>query len=441
MFEEACGVFAVSSNGVNILDDLFLGTFYLQHRGQEYCGLSTFDGKDIKIRTHKGLVRATFEDDLPGLEGTSGIGHASLNDRQPIKFYSKMGEFTICFSGNIINAKELIDKFKAQGHSFYSNADIEIIAKLIAQGSNFVEGIEKMAGEIRGSYSIALLSKDGIFVARDKFGYKPLIIGQRDGVIAISSESCSFNNLGISIVRDVTPGEIIHIKDGKMKTEKIIKSDITQFCTFEWVYFAEMASIIEGMPVSIARKNLGACLARRYSVPADVVSPVPNSGIGHALGYAIESNIPYDYVFVKYGYAGRSYTKPTQEERDREAKIKLITIAPNVKDKRIVLCDDSIVRGTQMKNDLVVKLRNAGAKEIHVRIACPPLKSPCKYGKSTRSKKELAATSRTVEDIRKYIGVDSLGYNTLEDLEYSVGMTRKQICTSCWMEGGEEHVR
>ena len=436
MFKEACGLFAVSSDH-NIIDDLYLGTFYLQHRGQEYCGLSTFDGKDLKIRTHKGLVREHFANDLTGLEGTMGIGHASLNDRQPIKFYSKMGEFIICFSGNIINAKKLIEKFKAQGHSFYTNEDIEIIAKLIAQGSNFVDGIEKMAAEIRGSYSLAILSKDGIYVARDKYGYKPLVIGKKDGTIAVSSESCSFNNLGISIVRDVTPGEIIHIKDGSMTTEKVLKADITQFCTFEWIYFAEMSSVIEGIPVATARKNMGACLARRYPVSADLVAPVPNSGIGHALGYAIESKIPYDYVFVKYGYASRSYTKPTQEERDREAKVKLISIPANIKGKRVVLCDDSIVRGTQMKNDLVVKLRNAGVKEVHVRIACPPLMSPCQYGKSTRSKKELAATSRTVEDIRKYIGVDTLGYNTLEDLEKSVGLTRKQMCVACWQEGGE----
>ena len=436
MFKENCGVFAISSKQ-NILDDLYLGTFYLQHRGQEYCGLSTYDGKEIKIRTHKGLVRETFADDLPGLEGNMGIGHASLKDRQPIKFYSKMGEFTICFSGNIINAQKIIDRFKGEGHSFYSNEDIEVIAKLIAQGSNFVEGIQIMAETIKGSYSLAILSKDGIYVARDKYGYKPFVIGKKDGTIAVSSESCSFNNLGISIVRDVQPGEILHIRDGVMNTEKVTRADITQFCAFEWIYFAEISSVIEGIPVATARKNMGACLARRYPVPADVVAPVPNSGIGHALGYAIESKIPYDYVFVKYGYASRSYTKPTQEERDMEAKVKLISIPANVKGKRVVLCDDSIVRGTQMKNDLVVKLRNAGVKEVHVRIACPPLRSPCRYGKSTRSKKELAASSRTVEDIRKYIGVDTLGYNTLEDLERSIGMTRKQICTSCWMEGGD----
>ncbi len=433
---ESCGVFAISSTH-DIIDDLYLGTFYLQHRGQEYCGLSTYDGKEIKIRTHKGLVRETFAHDLSGMEGTSGIGHASLKDRQPIKFYSKMGEFTICFSGNIINARTIIDKFKAAGHSFYTNEDIEIIAKLVAQGSNFVDGIEKMAKEIQGSYSMAILSGDGIYVARDKSGFKPMIIGKKDGILAVSSESCAFNNLGISIVRDVKPGEIIHIKDGSLRTEKVISGEGTQFCAFEWIYFAEMSSIIEGLQVATARKNMGACLARRYPVEADVVAPVPYSGVGHALGYAIESKIPYDYVFVKYGYASRSYTQPTQEERDREAKLKLIAVSDNIRGKRVVLCDDSIVRGTQMKNDLVVKLRNAGVKEVHVRIACPPLKAPCQYGKSTRTTKELAATSRTVEDIRKYIGVDSLGYNTLEDLESSLGMTRKQVCVSCWLEGGE----
>jgi amidophosphoribosyltransferase len=354
--KEACGVFAVSAR-TNILDDLFLGTFFLQHRGQEYCGLSTYDGKEIKIRTHKGLVRETFTNDLAGLEGTSGIGHASLNDRQPIKFYSKMGEFTICFSGNIINSEQIINRFKHEGHSFYTNEDIEVIAKLIAQGSSFVDGIEKMAEELQGSYAIAILTKDAIFAARDKFGYKPMILGKKDGATAVASESCAFNNTGFLIIRDVEPGEIISIKDGILRTEKIIKSPGTQFCAFEWIYFAEMASIIDGVSVAMARKNMGACLAKRYPVEADIVSPVPNSGIGHALGYSIESKIPYDYAFIKYGYASRSYTKPTQEERDREAKVKLITIAPTVKDKRIVLCDDSIVRGTQMKNDLVVKLR------------------------------------------------------------------------------------
>lgn len=430
-----CGIFAISSKkDTDILDDLYLGTFYLQHRGQRYCGLSTYDGKKLKIRTHKGLVKETFAEDLPGLEGYMGIGHASLWARQPILLDSKLGEFAIGLTGNIINADEIIDRLKKDGHSFATTDDVEVVAKLIAQGKDFVDGIEKMANTIKGAYCIAILTKDGIYIARDKRAYNPLVIGKKDGTVAVSSESCSFNNLGISLVRDVAPGEILLLKDGEVKTLKTLKSDFTQFCTFEWVYTANASSIIQGLCVDIARKNLGAALARRYPVEADIVSPVPNSGIGHAIGYVQESGIPYDRVFAKYDYSGRSYTQPTQKERDWEAKIKLIPVAHKIKGKRIVLCDDSIVRGTQMKNDLVVKLRNSGAKEIHVRIACPPLKAPCKYGISTRSKKELAATGRTVEEIRKYIGVDSLGYNTIEDMEKALGMSRDNICLSCWTD-------
>lgn len=427
------GVFAICSNR-DIREDLFLGTFYLQHRGQEYCGLSTSDGKTIYLATHKGLVRETFTDNLGGLNGHQGIGSVTGKDRQPIKLHSKLGEFTICYAGNVINAIDIVRELEAQGHTFSSTEDVEVIARLIAMGDDFISGIENMAKKVVGSYTIAILTKDRIIVARDKLGYKPFVIGQRNGTVAVASESCSFANSGLQLLRDVQPGEILTIKDGKIKTEKIIKSDFHQFCTFEWVYTAEISSVIEGLSVATARKNLGASLARRFPVNADVVAGVPNSGIGHAIGYSLESKIPYDHVFVRYGYASRSYTKPTQEERDREAKIKLLTVQSNVKDKRIVLCDDSIVRGTQMKNDLVVKLRDAGAREIHVRIACPPLKGPCMYGKSTRTKKELAATDKSIEDIRKYIGVDSLGYNTIDDMEKALKIPRNNLCLSCWNE-------
>jgi len=433
MTKHNCGVFAISSKK-DIVDDLYLGTFYLQHRGQKYCGLSTSDGEKLRIRTHKGMVRETFSQDLGGMEGHMGIGHTSLEARQPILLDSKLGEFTIGFTGNIINSGEIIEHLKKEGHSFATNDDIEVIAKLIAQGNDFVDGIEKMAATIKGAYCLTLLTKEGIYVARDKRAYNPLVLGQRDGTVAVSSESCSFNNLGISIVRDIAPGEILLLKDGKPSTVKTIKGDMIQHCTFEWVYTANASSIIDGLCVDVARRNLGGALARRYPVKADIVAPVPNSGIGHAIGYAQESGIPYENVFIKYDYSSRSYTQPTQKERDFEAKIKLIAIAPKIEGKRIVLCDDSIVRGTQMKNDLVVKLRKAGAKEIHVRIACPPLKAPCQYGISTRSKKELAATNKTVEEIRKYIGVDSLGYNTIEDIEKALNIPRDKLCLSCWTD-------
>jgi amidophosphoribosyltransferase len=428
-----CGIFAISAKD-NILDDLFLGTFYLQHRGQQYCGLSAHAGDGIKIRTHRGLVRETFTNDLAGLEGNMGIGHTSLIDRQPIKLDSKMGEFTICFEGNIINKQELINELKKQGHSFYTDSDIEIIAKLIAQGDNFVDGIEIMAGKIRGAYSLVILSKGKIYAARDKHAFRSLIIGKRDGAIAIASESCSFINLGFSIVRDVKPGEILEVRNQEFETKKIIPSDFTQYCAFEWVYTANVTSTIDGLSVDIARRNLGAALAQRYPAKVDIVTAVPNSGIGHAIGYAQESKIPFDNVFVKYDYAGRSYTKPTQAERDREARVKLIPVPAKIKGRSVVICDDSIVRGTQMKNDLVVKLKKNGVKEIHVRVACPPLKAPCMYGVATRSKKELAAHEKSIEQIKEYIGVDGLAYNTLEDLGKALGRPLDQICVSCWSD-------
>jgi len=428
-----CGIFAISAQE-NIVDDLFLGTFYLQHRGQRYCGLSTYDSKGINIRTHRGLVRETFAGDLAGLEGKMGIGHTSLLDRQPIKLDSKMGEFTVCFEGNVINRGELIEELKQSGHSFYTDSDIEVIAKLIAQGDDFVDGIEKMAKKVRGAYALVILSRGRVYAARDKHAFRPMIIGRRDGAVAIASESCSFVNLGFSIDRDVKPGEILEIQGSQIETRKVIPAEFTQYCTFEWVYTANVASTIDGLSVDIARRNLGAALARRYPVSVDIVSAVPNSGIGHAIGYAQAAKIPFDNVFIKYDYASRSYTQPTQAERDREAKVKLIPVPAKIKDRSVVICDDSIVRGTQMKNDLVVKLRKNGVREIHVRVACPPLKAPCLYGVATRSKKELAAHEKSVEEIRKYIGVDGLGYNTLEDLEQAIGKPLDQLCLSCWTD-------
>ncbi|MBN3032722.1 MAG: amidophosphoribosyltransferase [Candidatus Saganbacteria bacterium] len=429
-----CGIFAVSSAKDNIIDDLFLGTFYLQHRGQQYCGLSTYAGEGLKIRTHRGLVRAAFTDDLAGLDGRLGIGHTSLKDRQPLKLDSKMGEFTICFEGNIINLAELTAELKKQGHSFYTDADIEVIAKLIAQSDDFVSGIEYMAAKVRGAYALVILAKGKIYAARDKHAFRPMVIGKKDGSVAVTSESCSFVNLGYQIVRDFKPGEIIEISDGEFTTKKIVPSDLIQYCAFEWVYTANVASTIDGMSVDIARRSIGACLARRYPAKVDIAAAVPNSGIGHAIGYAQEAKIPFDNVFIKYDYASRSYTQPTQAERDREAKVKLIPVPAKIAGRSVVICDDSIVRGTQMKNDLVVKLRNNGVREIHVRVACPPLKAPCLYGVATRSKKELAAHEKSVEDIRKYIGVDGLAYATLEDLEKSIGKPLEQLCTSCWTD-------
>ncbi|MEW6357675.1 MAG: amidophosphoribosyltransferase [Planctomycetota bacterium] len=436
--QDNCGVFGICS-AQNCLMDLYYGTFYLQHRGQQYCGLSTYDGKEIKLRTHKGLIRATFTDDLDGLEGYVGIGHVSLNVRQPIKLHSRMGEFSVCFSGNIVNLNAIVAEFKSRGHSLANADEIEVMGKLIASGKDFVSGIERARRKIKGSYSLLVLTRDGIYAARSPMGHRPLILGRRGHTVAVASESCAFNNLGISIVRDVKPGEIVRLhgeidllRSEQIETLKTCRARRIQYCAFEWVYIANAASVIDGECVDVVRQRIGASLARRYPVEADLVAAVPNSGIGHGIGYAQESGIPYDRVFLRYDYADRSYTQSTQQEREREAQIKLIPITEKIRGKRVVLLDDSIVRGTQMKMDMARKLKNAGVKEIHVRIACPPLVAPCRYGRSTRGKDELLANRMPVEKIPKYLGVNSVGYNTIDDLVKAIGHREKDLCLSCW---------
>jgi amidophosphoribosyltransferase len=240
-------------------------------------------------------------------------------------------------------------------------------------------------------------------------------------------------------VRDVRPGEIVFVRSEirlvgpeSVETVKQLPAERIQYCTFEWVYIANPASIIDGQCVDVVRQRIGASLARRYPVEADLVAAVPNSGIGHAIGYAQESRIPYDRVFLRYDYADRSYTQPTQEIREKEAKIKLIPISPKIKGKRVILLDDSIVRGTQMKMDMAAKLRAAGVKELHARIACPPLRAPCRYGRSTRGKDELLSNRMSLDRIPAYLGLDSLGYNTIDDLVAAVGLPKEDLCLSCW---------
>ena len=430
--QENCGLFGIYSNK-NIVRELYYGIFKLQHRGQRYCGLSTFK-KEIKITTHKGFVRHTFTPgELKNLAANFGIGHVSLKERQPIILESKLGKFSIAFSGNILNADNLIADLKSKGYSFAANTQIELLAKLIAQGKNFVEGIEKMSHQVKGSYAILILTGEGIYGVRDPYGFKPLVLGKKDKSFAISSESRPFSILGLKILRDVKPGEILFINRDGCQNKKIIKGKRVAHCAFEWGYIASMDSIIDGIPVVRVRNNLGASLARKDkdNIKADLVAPVPFSGIGHALGYHQESGIPYDEVFLIDRFASRSYTPLTQEERDEEARIKLSVIETAVKGKKIILCDDSIVRGTQIRNK-VLELKTAGAKEVHVRIACPPLMAPCKYGISTRSYQELAARQYSIKEIEKHIGADSLRYNSLEDFVKAIGLPRNKLCLTCW---------
>jgi amidophosphoribosyltransferase len=436
MWHDNCGVFGIYSSR-NCINDLWYGIFHLQHRGQAYCGISTLD-HEIKLRTRKGLIKEALTDEaLRNLEGNFGIAHVSLMDRQPIYINSRAGKFTIAFSGNIINSENLFKSMKARGISFSSDTDIELIAKLVGEGKDIPDGIERMSGQIKGSFSLVLLTQDGIYAARDPYAFKPLILGKSEDAYAVASESCSLSSLGMTIIRDLEAGEILFIGKDGLKTVKKLPSERKAHCAFEWAYFARLDSVIDGVTVKWVRDNLGAKLAKKdlgTNIKADIACPVPFSGIGHALGYHHESGIPYEDVFLYNRYSDRSYTPLRQSDRERIAKEKLTVIEESAQGRRVVLCDDSIVRGTQIRNE-VKKLKLAGAREVHLRVASPPLVAPCKYGVSTRTYKELIAAKHNIDEIREIIGADTLQYNTLDDFVEAIGLPREDLCLACWTGG------
>ena len=406
--------------------------------------------KRIHLITHYGQVGNTFTShELETFKGNIGIGHVSLKERQPMMWQGAVGEIAVAFSGNIVNSEALLKEMKDKGEAFYHGLDIEIISKLIMQEKNVVTGISMLAEKIKGSYSLVVLTQDGIFAARDMYGFRPLMLGEGSGTFIVSSESRAVQNLGFNHLRDVRPGEIVFINKEGFETRQKLKSPRRAHCAFEWAYTASMDSKIDGLYVQEARNNLGKNLAERDrregGIKADLVAPVPMSGIGHALGYHMASGLPYQEVFLYNRYADRSYTQLTQEDRDRVAQIKLSVLEYAITDRRIVLCDDSIVRGTQIRNK-VRDLKNSGAKEVHVRIACPPLMYPCNFGISTRTYKELLARQylskgniTTMDELKaleawvsEKIGADSVKYNSLEDFVAALKIPKEDICLNCW---------
>jgi len=447
--EENCGVFGIYSKRA-CADDIYQGLDFLQHRGQEYCGISTFD-TEINHITHHGRVTNLFTgEELRSLTGMWGIGHVSLRDRQPMKWLTRAGEISVAFSGNVINADALLEDMMNRGKSFYKGYDIEIISKIIIEEGegNIVSGISALSEKIEGSYSLLVLTGEGIYASRDTYGFRPLILGGDSERCAVSSESRAIQNMDMEIFRDVAPGEIVLINDEGIQTAGQLDSPRRAHCAFEWAYTASIDSIIDGVYVQEARNNLGESLAQRDidegNVAADIVAPVPMSGVGHALGYHRRSGISYQDVFLYNRYADRSYTQITQVAREKMAKRKL-SVLPYVKGKKIVLCDDSIVRGTQILNK-VKDLKKAGAKEIHVRIACPPLMYPCAFGISTRSEGELLARkhvkpgdSLSMEQlvdleawVARTIGADSVKFNTMDAFVASLLIPRESLCLQCF---------
>jgi amidophosphoribosyltransferase len=448
ILQDNCGIFALfASNPCS--SEIYQGIDLLQHRGQEYCGIATFDNGVHQI-THHGKVLNSFTDqDLENLPGTWGIGHVSLKERQPVKWQSLQGEIAVAFSGNIINDQELIREMMSRGMAFWRGYNVELISKIFLEQSDPVAGFTALAEKIKGAYSLVILSRDGVYATRDIYGFRPLILGQGNGKFAVSSESRALQNLDLEVVRDVRPGEIVLMNAQGFTTIKQLPSTRRAYCAFEWAYTASIDSVMEGLWVLEARNSLGASLAQRDldegGLGADLVAPVPMSGIGHAIGYHMRSCIKFQEVFLYNRYADRSYTQLTQMAREKMAKRKLSVLHHAVKDKRIVLCDDSIVRGTQILNK-VVDLKRAGAREVHVRVACPPLMYPCDFGISTRTYEELMARKYqykgniiSLEQLRdlehwvaSQIGADSVKYNSLAAFVDALKIPQENLCLKCW---------
>lgn len=459
------GIFGVVSKG-DCAEILFYGTDYHSHLGTEYGGMAVL-GKEFARQIHdisQTQFKSKFYEDYKHMKGNKGIGVISDFDEQPIYLNSKFGPFCIVTNGIIENTEKLTRELLKKGVSFseVSRTPVnttELIAKLINQGEDLIDGIEKMFDVIEGSCSLLLLNKDGIYAARDKFGYTPLAIGRQEDAWAVTVETSAFPNNDFEVIKYLRPGEIILINEGGI-AEKRSGHDINQICAFLWIYTGFPAASYEGINVETVREKCGRCLAKRDKddVEVDVVSGVPDSGTAHALGYAMESEKPYRRPLVKYtpGY-GRSYTPPSQEARDLIAKMKLIPIKEIIENNRIVVCEDSIVRGTQLRNFTIKKLWESGAKEIHVRPACPPLMFPCRFNFSTRSIHELAARraihsleGHDLEDVSEYIdhntkkyknmvewiardlGVTTLRYQIVDDMVKAIDLAKEKLCLYCW---------
>lgn len=458
------GFFGVVSKD-NCAQTLLYGTDYHTHLGTEYGGMAVL-GDDFVRQIHsitQSQFKSKFFDDIKRMKGNKGIGVISDSDEQPIYLNSKFGPFCLVMTGLIENRDELARDLMNKGMSFSevnngSVNSVELIAKLISCGKDLIDGIERMFEVIQGSCSLLLLHKDGLYAARDRLGYTPVVLGKSGDAWAVTSETNAFPNTGFEIEKYLLPGEIILLNEDGLVQRKPGTNN-SQICAFLWIYTGFPASSYEGMSVEVSRERSGAFLAKRDTdIEVDVVSGVPDSGTAHAIGYAMESGKPFRRPLIKYtpGY-GRSYTPPSQEMRDLIAKMKLIPVREIIKDNRIVVCDDSIVRGTQLKNFTVKKLWECGAKEVHVRPACPPLMFPCRFCLSTRSIHELVARkairaieSKDIDDVSEYtdsttdkykkmiewiardLTLTTLRYQTVDDMVRAIGLPKEKLCLYCW---------
>jgi len=448
-FHDECGVVAIFAHP-EAEKLAYLSLHALQHRGQESAGIVSSDGLSLHQHKAMGLVADIFtEDVLAQLRGTLAIGHtrystagdSALLNAQPILVQSNKGAIAVAHNGNLVNASQIRHRLEGQGSIFQTNSDTEVIVHLIALSREHTlpEAMADALRRVEGAFSLVMMSTDRIFAARDPRGFRPLAMGripaaeghQRDTIV-FASETCAFDLIGAEYERDVKPGELIVVGPDEITSRFYSTSTPQSSCIFEHVYFARPDSTVFGRPVQISRENLGRELAREAPVEADLVAPVPDSGVTAAMGYAAESGIPFRFALIRNHYVGRTFIEPRQSVRDFGVKLKLNPVRALLEGKWVVLIDDSIVRGTTSRK-IVRMIRNAGATEVHMRISCPPTISPCFYGVDTPSKKQLIAANKSVDEIREYIGADSLAYLSLEGLKKACGQgDTTSYCTACY---------
>jgi amidophosphoribosyltransferase len=440
-FTDECGVFGVcdSEDAANLA---YLGLYALQHRGQESAGIASLDDQGaIHVEREMGYVADVFDESrLSRLPGKTAIGHVRystagaslLINAQPISFATGRGPLALAHNGNLVNAREIRTALEESGALFTTTSDSEVILHLVARSKapTLAGAIAEALLEVRGAYSIVILSREGIFAARDPNGVRPLSLGMREGSPVVASETCAFDLIGARYERDVEPGEIVKLSREGVSSHRFA-FPLSTPCVFEHVYFARPDSMVFGRSVAASRQGFGRRLAREHPAEADVVVPVPDSGMYAALGYAEESGIPFALGLVRNHYVGRTFIEPKQAIRHFGVKVKLNPVREIVEGKRVVLVDDSIVRGTTSRK-IVRMLREAGAREVHVRVSSPPTMNSCHYGIDTPTRGELIAANQSVEEIQKYIQADSLGYLSVEGMLAAFGRPQQATCTACF---------
>lgn len=439
--KEYCGVVGIHGHK-DAARLAYLALYALQHRGEESAGIVSFDYKKVHLHKGMGLVGTVFnEENLKKLKGPVAIGHVRYSTTgssitknvQPLLINHKKGFIAVAHNGNLTNSVELRNELEDSGSILQTTMDSELIVHFLVkdQLNNYKQKIIPILSKMQGAYSFVLLLNDAIYATRDPLGFRPLCIGKIDGAYVVASETCALDMIGATYIRDVEPGEVVIIDKNGLTSLKQPPNPKRAFCIFEYIYFARPDSNIFTKSVYLTRKNLGKALAKEYPTQADLVMPIPDSGTYAALGYSEASGIPLEIAYVRNHYIGRTFIQPSQLIRDFKVKVKLNPIKDVLKGKRVVIVEDSIVRGTTSRSR-VRTLREAGATEIHMRVSCPPLVSPCFYGIDFPTKKELIASSHTIEEIRQFIGVDTLEYLSLEGMLNSMMLPKEEFCTACF---------